>query len=164
MYDSHVICAYLCDKYSSDDSLYPKDLVKRANVNARLHFDTGFLFARLRIFFEPIFYWGSYDVPQEKLEYIGKCWPLMESFLENSDYLCGDELTIADFCCIATATSCDGLAPIDSKKYPKLIKWINRMESNEHYKAARMGEGAVAFKEFLTNKIQNNKALAEKNK
>lgn len=164
VHDSHAICAYLCDKYGSDDSLYPKEIVKRAHVNARLHFDTGFLFARLRIFFEPIFYWGSYDVPKEKLDYIEKCWPLMNSFLENCDYLCGDELTIADFCCIATVTSCDGLAPIDNRKYPKLTEWIIRMESNEFYKAARMAEGAIAFKEFLNNKIKENEVLAENEK
>ncbi|KAJ6635239.1 Glutathione S-transferase 1 [Pseudolycoriella hygida] len=161
VYDSHAICGYLCDKYGSDNSLYPKDIVQRAHVNARLHFDTGFLFARLRIFFEPIFYWGSYDVPIEKLDYIGKCWPLLEAFLENNDYLCGDKVTIADYCCIATVTSCDGLAPIDSQKYPKLVEWIRRMESNEYYKAAKMAEGAIAFKEFLSNKILENKALAE---
>lgn len=46
--DSHSISSYLVDKYAKDDSLYPKDLVKRALVNERLFFDTGILFVCLR--------------------------------------------------------------------------------------------------------------------
>ncbi|XP_031639307.1 glutathione S-transferase 1-like, partial [Contarinia nasturtii] len=43
--DSHAICGYLVGKYGKDDRLYPKDLVKRAQVDAHLHFDSGHLFA-----------------------------------------------------------------------------------------------------------------------
>lgn len=31
-----------------------------------------------------------------------------------------------------------------------------------YYKDAKMAEGAVAFKDFLTNKIEDNKTLARK--
>ena len=48
IWDSHAICTYLVSKYGKDDSLYPKDLLVRAKVDQRLHFDTGILFARLR--------------------------------------------------------------------------------------------------------------------
>lgn len=48
IWDSHAINAYLVDKYGNNDSLYPKNLVKRAIVNQRLHFDSGVLEARLR--------------------------------------------------------------------------------------------------------------------
>lgn len=46
--DSHAIVTYLIGKYGKDDSLYPKDLYKRALVDQRLHFDSGVLFVRLR--------------------------------------------------------------------------------------------------------------------
>lgn len=46
IWDSHTINAYLVDKYSKDDTLYPKDLKKRAVVNQRLFFDCGVLFPR----------------------------------------------------------------------------------------------------------------------
>jgi hypothetical protein len=38
----------LISKYGKDDSLYPKDLQKRAVVDQRLHFDSSILFPRLR--------------------------------------------------------------------------------------------------------------------
>ncbi|XP_019766435.2 glutathione S-transferase D7 isoform X3 [Dendroctonus ponderosae] len=46
LYDSHVIMQYLVDKYAKDDSLYPKDLKKRAIVNLRLFFDACYLFPK----------------------------------------------------------------------------------------------------------------------
>lgn len=47
IWDSHAITAYLVEKYATDDSLYPKDLIKRTLVNQRLHFDSGILFPRV---------------------------------------------------------------------------------------------------------------------
>lgn len=47
IWDSHAINAYLVDKYAKDDSLYPRDLEKRAVVNQRLFFDCGILFPRV---------------------------------------------------------------------------------------------------------------------
>lgn len=37
---------YLAEKYGKDDSLYPKDVKKRALVNQRLFFDMGTLYQR----------------------------------------------------------------------------------------------------------------------
>lgn len=47
---------YLAEKYGKDDSLYPKDVKKRALVNQRLFFDIGTLYQRfgdlyVRLFF-----------------------------------------------------------------------------------------------------------------
>lgn len=47
IWDSHAIAGYLVGKYSSDDSLYPKEPKKRALVDQRLHFDSGILFPRV---------------------------------------------------------------------------------------------------------------------
>lgn len=47
IWDSHAISTYLVGKYGKDDSLYPRDLHKRAIIDQRLHFDSGILFPRL---------------------------------------------------------------------------------------------------------------------
>lgn len=44
IWDSHAINAYLVGKYGKDDSLYSKDLKKRAVIDQRLHFDSNVLF------------------------------------------------------------------------------------------------------------------------
>ncbi|XP_037042539.1 glutathione S-transferase 1-like isoform X2 [Bradysia coprophila] len=155
IYDSHVICGYLVDKYAKDDSLYPKDIVQRAQVNARLHFDTGFLFARLRFMFEPIFFFGESELPTWKVEYMQKCWDLMEAFLANGIYVCGDSITIADHCCISSISSVDRVAPIDADKYPKLSAWKKLMEALPYYQVN--AEGAADVQKFLFDTLEKRK-------
>lgn len=38
---------YLANKYSKEDSLYPKDAKARAMVDSRLHFDCGTLLPKI---------------------------------------------------------------------------------------------------------------------
>lgn len=132
--DSHAICAYLCEKYGKTDRLYPKDLVKRAQVNARLHFDSGHLFARLRFLFEPILYYKSSEMPADRIQYIQVACDILERFLENGTYVCGDDMTIADLCLIATASSVADIVPLDPIKYKRVIEWIKHMSQLPHYK------------------------------
>lgn len=48
LWESRAIACYLADKYGKDDSLYPKDLKRRALVNQRLYFDSSFLYVKIR--------------------------------------------------------------------------------------------------------------------
>ncbi|XP_031639306.1 glutathione S-transferase 1-like, partial [Contarinia nasturtii] len=82
--DSHAICGYLVGKYGKDDRLYPKDLVKRAQVDARLHFDSGHLFARLRFLYFPIFFYKSCEMPEERIKEIQTAWDILERFLAET--------------------------------------------------------------------------------
>ncbi|XP_055373209.1 glutathione S-transferase 1-like [Condylostylus longicornis] len=157
IYDSHAICSYLVEKYGKNDKLYPKDLIKRSQVDARLHFDSGHLFARLRFLYEPILYYGSTDCSIDKIAYIQKCYDIMEGFLKEHDYLCGDDLTIADFCCIATITSVNEVAPMDSSKYPKVVAWMERLSKLPYYKESNQ-DGADELKSLFKEILANNKA------
>ncbi|TMW54601.1 hypothetical protein DOY81_000395, partial [Sarcophaga bullata] len=156
VYDSHAICSYLVEKYAKNDQLYPKDLRKRAEVDARLHFDSGHLFARLRFLYEPILYYGSTDCSVDKIAYIQKCWEIMEQFLKDHPYVCGDQLTIADFCCVATITSVNEVAPIDEFKFPKLLAWIKRLAELPYYKDTNE-EGAEELKAIFREKLAENR-------
>lgn len=158
--DSHAICTYLCEKYGSDDTLYPKDLAKRTLVDSRLHYDSGHLFCRLRFLFEPVFYHKSAELPQEKIEYLQSQWAIMEGFLQNSKYLCGDELTVADLCCIATISSVDEIAPIDPKKCPKFTQWIQRLSRLPYYEE-KNGVGARGIQEGVRQTRQKNAEAAQ---
>ncbi|XP_013108646.1 glutathione S-transferase 1 [Stomoxys calcitrans] len=156
LYDSHAICAYLVEKYGKEDTLYPKDLLQRAQVDARLHFDSGHLFARLRFLYEPILYFGSTDCSIDKIAYIQKCWEIMESFLKDHPYLCGDNMTIADMCCVATITSVNDVAPIDEFKFPKFLAWLKRMAELPYYKDTNE-EGAEELKRIFKEKLAENR-------
>lgn len=57
LYDlfSRAILAYLTAAYAKDDTLYPKDIRLRAQVDQRLQFDLGTLYARLADFMVSVF-------------------------------------------------------------------------------------------------------------
>lgn len=159
--DSHAIGAYLSEKYAKNDSLYPKDLAKRGLVDARLHFDSMFLFGRIRTLFEPILYDKCPELAADKIEYIQKSWPLMEAFLQDAPYVCGNELTIADLCCIASVSSIDTIATIDDKKFPKFIGWIDRMKKLPYYDEVN-APGAKQVQETILARAKENKASVGK--
>lgn len=157
--DSHAICAYLSEKYGQDDKLYPKDLAARALVDSRMHFDSGFLFGRIRFLFEPILYFNSPELPQEKIEYIQRSWPIMEAFLERSQFVCGDQLTIADLCCAASVTSVTEIAPIDEKLYPKFVGWLNRMRQLPYFEEVN-ADGAKLVQDTIRTRVEANREAA----
>lgn len=157
--DSHAICAYLCEKYAKTDSLYPKNLVLRAKVDARMHFDTSYLFTRFRFMFEPILYAGAYEISDEKVTFMLKAWPILEAFLEEGEYICGDDLTIADLCCVATIRSMDKYAPIDPTKYTRTLTWLAKIADLPEYQCVN-GVGGPEFQAVIDRKIIENRLLA----
>ena len=153
--DSHAICAYLSEKYGKTDRLYPKDLVKRALVDGRMHFDSGHLFARLRFIYEPILYFKSSEMPIDRIQSVQTAWDILERFLEKSDFVCGDEMTIADICIMATVSSADEIIPFDPVKHSKIIKWMDRMSKLPNYQQLN-GNGAKALQTVLRDLKQKN--------
>ncbi|XP_065338052.1 LOW QUALITY PROTEIN: uncharacterized protein LOC135938363 [Cloeon dipterum] len=130
IWDSHVICSYLVDKYAEDDSLYPKDPQKRAIVDQRLHFDTGVLFPRFMNISYPLLFLKCKEIPEEKQKAVTDAFAIMENFLEGNDYLAGDSYTIADICCIATvSTLVEGLR-ISVEDFPNIKDWMERCREN----------------------------------
>lgn len=128
IWDSHTICAYLVDKYAKDDSLYPKDLVKRARINQRLFFDAGSLFVRLRDVSVSVLFKGATEIPAEKTDPIYAAFELLEAFLATDPFLGGDHLTIADLSVAANVEPLAVLAPFNGK-YSKINEWLGRIKT-----------------------------------
>lgn len=156
--DSHAICAYLSEVFGETDRLYPKDLRKRALVDSRLHFDSGHVFCRMRFLYEPILYMKSKEMPEDRIKYIQMVYPILESFLENSPYMCGDEITIADFCLVATVSSCTENAPIDEEACPNLLAWIDRMAELPYYDESN-ANGAKDLQAGVRAMLKQNQEL-----
>lgn len=138
--DSHVICAYLAEKFCDSDRLYPKDLVQRALVDSRMYFDAGHVFCRLRSLADFVFM-GASGMDESKIEYMKRSWDQLNRFVENSAYVCGDEMTIADLTLIATVSSMTEIAPLDEERHAAALEWIDRMSQLPYYEEAN-GQGA----------------------
>ncbi|EDW62180.1 glutathione S-transferase 1 [Drosophila virilis] len=145
IWDSHAIIAYLVGKYGKDDSLYPKDLLKRAVVDQRLHFEGGVVFANaLRSITKYVLFLGKTEVPKERIEAITEAYDFVECFLKDNKYIAGDQLTIADFSLISSISSLVAYIPIEATKYPKLSAWIKRLEQLPYYAENAKGAGEFA--------------------
>ncbi|KAH8415923.1 hypothetical protein KR222_003914 [Zaprionus bogoriensis] len=134
--DSHVICSYLADRYpgSAGDSLYPKDAAQRRLIDARLYYDCGHLFPRVRFIVEPVIYFGVAEIPEDRIAYMQKAYDGLEHCLAAGPYLTGDSLTIADLCSVASVSTAAAFAPIEAEKFPLLTQWLLRLQALPYYK------------------------------
>ncbi|VVD03125.1 unnamed protein product [Leptidea sinapis] len=151
LWDSHAIASYLVTKYGKDNPLYPSDPKKRAVIDQRLHFDSGILFPALRGAFEPIIYFGEKKPRPEVLEKISSAYDFMEKFLTKA-WIAGDELSLADLCCVASMSSLNVVMPIDTKKYPNITAWMKRCSELDVYKKSNV-PGLTAFKTLYESKL-----------
>lgn len=138
LFDSHVICGYLIDKYAKNDQLYPKDLVKRSLVDTRLYFEAGYMYPRVRFIIDPVVY-GNYltDFSEERKDYARKAYDILEAFLNDGPFVCGDQMTIADLSLVSMVSNMDLLVPPDSQKHSKMLQWIKKMEQLPYYEENR---------------------------
>ncbi|KAH8252514.1 hypothetical protein KR032_000382 [Drosophila birchii] len=149
IWDSHAISSYLVSKYGKDDSLYPKDLLQRAVVDQRLHFESGVVFANgLRSITKLIFSYGQTTLPRERYDAIIEIYDFLETFLKGQDYIAGSHLTIADFSIISTVSSLQSFVEVDPAKYTRVTAWIKRLEQLPYYEEAN-AKGARTFAEVI---------------
>ena len=106
-------------------------------------------------FQEPIFYFWSPDLPQEKVDYIYKAYQLVEDTLKT-DYLVGNTLTLADLSCITSLSSMNALFSIDDTKYPNLTAYIERMKQLPYYDECNTAQVAE-LAQVLETKLKKNR-------
>lgn len=121
LWESRAILGYMVDKYAKNDSLYPKDLQKRAIVDQRLYFDMGTLFQRF----------GDYFLPQlkeklpadpEKYKKVEEAVEFFDGFLANSKYAAGDHITIADYALVVTLSTVE-VVEFDISRFKNVNRW-----------------------------------------
>ncbi|KAH8272924.1 hypothetical protein KR018_010978 [Drosophila ironensis] len=135
IWDSHAIIAYLVNKYGQSDELYPRDPLKRALVDQRLHFETGVLFHGIfKQLQRALFKENATEVPKDRLAELRDAYALMEQFLGENPYLAGGNLTIADLSVVATVSTLHlSYCPVEGAKYPKLAAWMARLSALPFY-------------------------------
>ncbi|KAH8348284.1 hypothetical protein KR084_006145 [Drosophila pseudotakahashii] len=149
--DSHAINSYLVSKYGKDDSLYPKDLKKRAIVDQRLHYDSSAITSTGRAITFPLFWENNSEIPKARIDALEGVYKNLNLFLNSGDYLAGDHLTIADFHVAAALTGFVVFLPVDATKYPKLAGWSQRIKKLPYYEEAN-GSRSAQIIEFIKSK------------
>lgn len=134
--ESSAILKYLADKL--DSPLYPKDLKKRARVNERMDWvNTNFYREWAYHLVYPqvlpnhartpeaaqtsMLSWGK-EKSEHWLDILDK------NIIGSHKYICGDEITIADYFA-AEIISCGVLIGASFRKYPNVDRWMKTMQA-----------------------------------
>ncbi|CAG9854752.1 unnamed protein product [Phyllotreta striolata] len=154
--DSHVIMSYLVTKYGKGDDqlLYPKDPQLRATVDHRLHFDTGILSGRGANIVRALIFEGLMHIPKAQILALEESFSIVEKFLECTDYVAGDRLTIADFSLVSSITSWSAFLPIQAVRFPKISAWLHKLQSLPYYAEGNQ-RGLDVFLDYIKDKLPN---------
>ncbi|XP_068892699.1 glutathione S-transferase 1-like [Tenebrio molitor] len=148
VWDSHAIAGYLVGQYGEDDTLYPKnDIRKRAVIDQRLHFENGVLYERCRTASYPLFT-GTGDISEDDRDKLIEAYGFLEEFLNGRPWLAGDEMTIADLSILATVVSADLFIPVDGERFPQLADWLKTGKELPYFDECN-ADGLAKFKEML---------------
>lgn len=146
--NSHAINIYLVEKYGRDDTLYPKDPVKKALVNQRLFFDEGTVFKALYDIMKYTvarnFGGDRNAIPEIDKMKARDAYTFLEAFLEGQTWVAGTTPTLADLHLVSTVTTLDVVAPFEKDKHPNILKWLEKCQSLPYY--SENARGLEAYK------------------
>ncbi|XP_076758397.1 glutathione S-transferase 1-1-like isoform X2 [Xylocopa sonorina] len=149
LWESKAIMTYLADQYGKNDSLYPKDLKKRAIVNQRLYYDACTLYKAFGDYYYPVIF-AKEPKDQTKYEAIGTALSFLETFLEGQDFVAGKNMTLADLAIVATISTLEAM-DYDLSKYKNIVRWYGKMKSEAPKYEEANNAGVKAFKELVNN-------------
>jgi len=110
LYESRAILTYLVSKYGGEDnSLYPKDLKKRALVDQALQFDGTALYPAMGAAVYPVIKFGT-KLNTDIAKLLDDKLTLLNDDLGRTQFAAGNELTVADLSLMATWTSIEAIA------------------------------------------------------
>lgn len=141
--EGSAILKYLGDKYASP--AYPVGLASRARVNETLdwfntNFHTYFCYYMVYTSILPE-YTSMNAVSRADIEHLGairsrKYFEILERhMLKGRDFVCGDEITIADYLGLAFVTMGE-IINYDLTRYPNVTAWIARMKARAGWEPA----------------------------
>ncbi|KAK5642247.1 hypothetical protein RI129_008414 [Pyrocoelia pectoralis] len=139
LWDSHAILIYLVKKFGKEEEYYPSEPLKRAVIDQRLYFESCNIFGLLRLIARPIVYHQYKGVSDYNIYECNDTYERLNLFLEKTKWVAGDDITVADFSLIPSVTSLDSFVPIDSTKYPNILKWIDRAKEWPFYDINQRG-------------------------
>ncbi|XP_025833960.1 uncharacterized protein LOC108742618 [Agrilus planipennis] len=153
IWESHAINSYLVKKYGKNDSLYPKDLKKKAVVDQRLYFDSGTLVQRFSTLIKNLVAGKTKVVPKSDVDSIKEAYSFLETFLRSGDYVTGNQLTVADFQIVTSIFSVSFFVPIQADEFPRISLWIKRMEALPYFKEVN-DNGIKLYKDIMKSKLE----------
>ncbi|CAG9771408.1 unnamed protein product [Ceutorhynchus assimilis] len=148
--DSHAINAYLVGKYGKEnDPLYPKhDIKRKAIIDHRQYMDSSIVAANAFQVTRPLFL-KKIKPTVASIENFREALQTMDRQIEiqNTKYIAGDVLSIADFSNTVTITSWGYFLPNWPEEFPNINAYIERMKKEDWFNVN--DEGWKNFKAIM---------------
>lgn len=129
VYESRAILAYLVNKYSPNNALYPQDAKKRALVDIALYFDASTLYPAMGFVVYPVIKLGT-KVDHKIAKMLDEKLLLLNDDLGRNKYIAGDNLTIADLSLLATWTSIEAIGLWKVDHLANIHAWVKRVKDS----------------------------------
>jgi glutathione S-transferase len=155
--ESSSILKYLAEK--SNSPAYPKDLKARAKVNEMMDWVNTQLCRDLAygLVYPQIF--PGHKRPTDEFQKGQLAWAkeraqgwmkvLDQSLIGKQQYLCGDQITIADYFGIALLTLGE-VVRVDFSRYPNVQRWLNNMKKLPNWN--KVNEAFYGLRDALKDK------------
>jgi len=142
LWESRAIMQYIVNMYGADSSLYPRDPIKRAEVDRMLQYDQGTLYQNVSPFVYPQIFKSTPADPEKAAE-VEKVLDYLEKTLSRQPYVAAAHLTIADLTMTANLANLE-VVGWNFDKWPKVVIWREAIRKEPWYAKANHG-----LKEFM---------------
>jgi len=126
LWESKAIIGYLVGAYAKDDSLYPREPRRRAQVDRMLYFDMA-LHQRFRGYAHPVMKEGQAPDPA-KLEVLHEGLAMLDAELASTGaFVLGEQPCVADYtlaCAVATYRAME--LGVTAARHPAVVAWLER--------------------------------------
>ncbi|XP_014365813.2 glutathione S-transferase 1 [Papilio machaon] len=149
--ESRAIACYLADKYGTDDSIYPKDIKKRAIVNQRMYFDCSTLLVKMRAICHPIIFNIENEIKENLRDDFNASLSVLDKYLENNEWVAGEHVTIADTTIFASMSGIFA-AGWDLSYFPNIQRWLKNCSNLPGYEEIK--EGAKIYGDLVKKNLK----------
>ncbi|XP_054165849.1 uncharacterized protein LOC128963372 [Oppia nitens] len=125
LWESRAILQYLCNQYTPDSTLYPKDPKKRAIVDRWLNFDLSFFNNFRDAVAKPKFM--DQEPNEQSVKTMNDSLKLVDQLIGNNKYLTGNELTIADLSLLASIFTAQHYLGTSLDNFPNVNNWMTEL-------------------------------------
>ncbi|KAJ9467996.1 Inactive glutathione S-transferase D3 [Diplonema papillatum] len=155
VWEGNAIMRYLCSKYAPALKFYPSDVCLRAHCEMALDWRQTTLYPTvMQVCFTAL---GFRTIPQEEIDAAtekllapndGPLAVLESYFLAGKPYICGDQISIADFSVFSALTFLDGMPSVEIPSSIRLYR--TRCATATEYEEVLNGAGGFGLSQYLT--------------
>lgn len=156
--DSHAIITYLVTRYGAEkrSQLYPNEYCSRAIIDQRMYFENSIIFPTFRAIMISILKDKTPGPTEEQTSNAEKIYGYLETYLEASEFLASDHITLADISVVASVTTLNLMVPI-SDKFVKTHEWLEKLYNKDWYQKANV-PGLAQIEAFVKHFLEEKAA------